>query len=385
MSSISQIMIQLVAQARFVAAYLSVSELIVASALCRSLHTAFDSEAVWQGRLEEAKATQDTSDSYSVPTGSVLTPSQLETLPPLPSLADAATLCLRTFFYPGSYNRCYFKYLLAIVHLPSTVVYHTRILITSEEKRPAVERAVEYVQYTLKYSKREQSWVLDSQGDGSSGWWAVNIDNNVEEFVGRHNNKPACRLLAVPTASSSSNSSSKRRYIDLLKCSEHVHNQCYRLLPPSLPLHAHRNDHFGRLIPPISPLPLCCSCRTVIAHCIDSARLHFSVGPYNVWGVTRINQTIYEATITQANHPYSFRVSLAHNQKAPETKEKKKHGKAGNSLNGYRVVEAIYIHDTTISAMYKPQYNVCKECHRAFSQTGMGHAPKCKKSVRKVG
>ena len=54
----------------------------------------------------------------------------------------------------------------------------------------------------------------------------------------------------------------KQRYIQLLRCSEHEHNRCYRLLPLSPSTEAFRK-HSLLHAPAVCPLPLCAACRAV--------------------------------------------------------------------------------------------------------------------------
>src|SRR5205823_6263135 len=130
------------------------------------------------------------------------------------------------------------------------------------------EHTAAYVEFSLTYNARlELSWVVDSVGGEWSGWGAVNVDDNVRQEEKQRSratidspNRRGCIThiefalieqaekqssnhsvsfsvaITAPTDSLSRTISSKRRYIDLLKCSEHERRRCYRLLAPSPPL-----------------------------------------------------------------------------------------------------------------------------------------------------
>ena len=55
---ISHFVLQSVDQLCHIASFLAIDELLCASSLSRSLHSLFDSEAVWLGRLRSAKLLQ---------------------------------------------------------------------------------------------------------------------------------------------------------------------------------------------------------------------------------------------------------------------------------------------------------------------------------------
>ena len=77
-----------------VAAFLSVDELITASALSASFHAIVDGEAVWR---EWVKALQASPKSEWLPTRSHLrlARAEMDALPPLPSRVEVAALCVK--------------------------------------------------------------------------------------------------------------------------------------------------------------------------------------------------------------------------------------------------------------------------------------------------
>jgi hypothetical protein len=146
-----------------IATYLRLHELLQASLLSRSLHTLFNSEAVWRGRLKEVEALQcvpfeedeptwvashqpatgEVVDRRATPpTYAVLSYAQLASPPFLPSFSAVATLCLWAFIQAeeqqrqgqarSSWQSHFYQprtaRLTAILHLPSTLVYHARII-----------------------------------------------------------------------------------------------------------------------------------------------------------------------------------------------------------------------------------------------------------------
>jgi len=302
---------------RLIANYLCIDELMAASALCRTLHALFDGDAVWQGRLREAEAVQYADDTAAAPAADVLSAAQQAALPPLPSLSEAAALCSQSYYeaeqqrffanpLPVRYDIPPPPRITAIVHLPSTLRYHAKIVsqragystldYSLQSRYRRLQHAVTYMEFTLTYSEQQQKWVVDSMGDADSGVQAINADDN----VGR--DKQRSDRISSLTPAPASVVSSKQRYIDLLQCSEHVNRQCCRLLPPSPPLHA-SSGRPRSIVPPVCPLPLCANCRTVIARCIRRAHaLHLADEhvPDGYWAVTRINRTEYDVAIVHS-------------------------------------------------------------------------------------
>ena len=204
------------------------------------------------------------------------------------------------------------SYVAAIIHLPSTLLYHVRLLTdrhsndADEDERkfysmllsppatvPKPSRyKVHYVEFTVRYAEDERRWTVERIGESHSGWMAANMDSNIGPD-GRHSNEATIAALV----------SSKQRYIDLHKCSEHQHHQCYRLLRARPPRHVTYRSAGLKHSPPISPLPLCAVCCTAIAACVERAGLKpacWWAPDRDEWrvGVLRINRTEYEASYT---------------------------------------------------------------------------------------
>ena len=364
---------------RLIATYLHIDELIAASASSRSLQAVFDSDAVWQARLEAAQAIQHVDTDYPLPDSATLSAEQMAALPPLPSLSVAADIFMRWWLYEKPNSSPVEPAVIrptSIVHLPSTLQYHIRLVVSRVSTEHALEHVMLYVRFALRYERQStvRQWVVADEGDERSGWWAVNSDDLLE--WGDHS------VEVRAQRSEASGITHKRRYIQLLQCSEHQHNHCHRLLPPSPPRPVLDGPSTARGdLPSLSPLPLCASCRTAIAGCIDRAGLNLQCASYAVWGVTRINRSIYETSITRAGHPYAFRVSLAYKQQRPVQRTgKKRNQHKGETANGETGAYQMLAHYVGSSAMYRPQYNVCKHCHCAFTKSGQGHRKGCAKS-----
>ena len=329
-----------------VATFLAIDDLMQCSSLSRSLHSLFDGEAVWLSRLRAAQAIQciPVEQTSRVPESAVLSSQALAALPPPPSLSEAAALCLQAFIQkeeqyqpthifpdrPGGLGRPIPDppRLSAIVHLPSTQLYHARITVAY----PCLgEHELKYVQFTIKRGE-EQQWAVDEAGYHRSGMWALNVEDNIGD-----EEQEACSrdIIAAAAASSNASISSKQRYIDLLGCSEHAHSQCYRLLSLSSTRVFPPCRKFGYLSP-VCPLPLCASCRTSISRCIQRTyeATHKTDVSCVVWYVARINLTEYDIGI---NSPYSaLRVKLTHRQS--EAYRPQKEEAVDNSTCGTLVV-----------------------------------------------
>ena len=369
---------------RLIAAYLAINDLLTASTLCRSLHTLFDSDAVWQSRLKAAEAQQRVDVDVAGPADAILSLAQLAALPALPSLSEVASLLLQS--YIAHYERLWHARdpqpefisgrtlslspcprLAAIARLPSSLRYHARILAptaTSSYYHPLVHTAV-YLECGLHYSEEQRRWmveILDKHWGGK-----VNSARNVDDAIGQE------EASQDPTSNHHTAPSSKQRYIDLLKCSEHEHRGCYRLLPPSHPVSHTRPSY----LPDHCPLPLCCLCRAVIARTITRAHIQpravLSLD-YRVVSVTRINRTMYETslravagsrTATEVSTPLDHRVVITHRR-----------GMGGDSaaVEGYEVVAYC-----NVEAVYVAEQNVCEVCRCGISGSGGGHHESCRK------
>jgi hypothetical protein len=156
-----------------IASYLRVSELLQASALSRTLHSLFDSAAVWRGRLKEAEAVQYAPFEEPEPTCAVLSPAQLAALLPLPSLSAVVALCLQALlralkqrceeedlpsWQRGGYETTAAR-LTAIVHVPSTLAYPAKHHHTATCHDPhngpynSVDYRAAYIEFELKHSQ----------------------------------------------------------------------------------------------------------------------------------------------------------------------------------------------------------------------------------------
>ena len=78
-------------------AFLHVNDLLTTSSLCRSVHSVVDSDVVWEERLEVAEAIQRLNAPSHPPASAELSGVQLTALPPLPSLSEAAALCMHSY------------------------------------------------------------------------------------------------------------------------------------------------------------------------------------------------------------------------------------------------------------------------------------------------
>lgn len=369
---------------RLIAAYLPLNDLLTASALCQSLHILFDSEAVWQDRLRQAEAIQHVHADVAVPADAVLSAAQLAALPPLPSLSEVASLCSQSYLAAQAQRQLNLNYsrlvarlrdvhppqprLTAIVHLPLTLLYHTRIVTLVMRPR---KYTAKYIEFTLACSDAQQGWRVETVGRPLSGWRAINIDDNVGEQNMRGDEQPLHSVFVPATTGTTTttiNSSSKQRYVDLLRCSEHAHNQCYRLLPPSPPRPA-ANYHrpLNPNLHPIQPLPLCSSCLTLFAHCI--ARYQAQGISCRVSSVTRINSTLYETVVSGSNGiRHSFRDMITFiDRTAAEgrrvTEEGVRLGGGGGKVGERYKLVAEFAH------MYCEAANVCEQCQCGITES----------------
>ena len=400
---------------RLVAAFLHIDELMHASSLSRASHPLFDGDGVWDSRLRRAEAIQHV-DDVPVPAAAVLSAAQLAALPSLPTLSDAAALCLQSYIAvevprvqdvpptlssEEAVQRCRAARVTAIVHLPSTLLYHARI-----SKPDGWDKActVGYYEFAFAWSGEEQRWRVDRMGERYSGWRAMNVDDNVADDVVEltaetSNDEPAQLLRRAPTtarstARRSNSSSSKQRYIELLGCSEHAHNGCHRLLPPSPPLDARCLAHYDYraldgtpiVLPAVCPLPLCASCRTLVARCIQQ---HGSLNrssanissDYRVTAIARCNATMFDTAFSAADvrsDSWHRRVCIQYSQRGGEERktgqEEDHHSGSGHSeAEGYEVVGE---HGWR-SHLCWPVLNVCKTCRRGLTRNGRGHSEEC--------
>ena len=227
---------------RLIVACVPVNDLLTASTLSRALHVLFDSEAAWQGKLRWAEAVQRVRVDVALANTAQLSSAVLHSIPPLSwPLSELAELCLEALLDDDQrrlltnhprLNQHYARFtprpprMTAIVRVPGTVRYHTRVSRTVWGQK----RQVEYREFWLAHSEQQLRWVMKQEGGEYSGWMAVNVDDNIGQEEKTNDKEPS-----RPTTDRAS-LSSKQRYIDLLQCSEHCHNHCHRLLRPSLPL-----------------------------------------------------------------------------------------------------------------------------------------------------
>ena len=387
---------------RLIAAYLSITDLLVASALCRASHAVFDSDAVWHGRLSAVECVQRVGADVPVPASILLSLTQLAALPPLPSLTEAAALCLQAYGerqQPQQYggllsrlvdtvwrrSRC--ARITAIVHLPSTLLYHARVV--QPDSQYPLDHTVAYVECSIAYSESERKWICGIVGDDHSGWGALNIDDN----IGPHD-----ELLSA-SSMSTARRSSKQRYIELLQCSEHEHNQCYRLLSPSTPVIWDRQHGFygdawpnanpqslryePHLLPILSPRPLCAHCLSILAGCIRRASLstrsalyqsvNNNAGSYSLRGITRINRTIYERHDSSSHCRLNIRrrqttAAERVGQWMRRAAKEERRATWDELVERYEVV-ALY---GSGSAVYGEERNVCWRCECGLTKSGKG-------------
>ena len=389
-----------------ISAYLHVDELMQASELCRASHAQFDSDAVWLDRLRWAEHIQRMRESDMSPmpadAESLLSPAQLVVLPPLLSLEEVAVLCEAAIEKEVPKERRGWCSCLsapvrrpmivtAIVHTPSTLCYHTRIIRRDETY--SLDYTVLYCEFTLQYSERERRWAVESGDFSANGWAAINDADNIGQHAGQNQHQSIQPLAA---------SSNKQRYIDLQRCSEHEHNRCYRLLPPVLSGLALNNFGGARLwniaLEPFHPLPLCCSCRTLVTRCIKRMcfKDHSVAGSaYRVQGLTRINKStcpygsIYEISVTCDDHLIRyfthFRVSVVRREQTERLQRwmgdgAQSSGPRWSEPMGYEVV-AQYSHG---SAVYKDEHNICARCQCGITPSGRGHTEGCDENTRKL-
>ena len=195
--------------------------------------------------------------------------------------------------------------------------------------------------------------------------------------------------------------SSKQRYIDLLKCSEHEHRGCYRLLPPSLPLQlpsltaevsssegedsdddsvndSEEEDGGKANLPPVNPLPLCADCRTAIARYISRSK---KSGRYGIAGITRINHSTYEiAEDDKWPKLRYFRCCIAYTPQRAVKAERKGVVQERASQKLYKISMHNYERSGLPSRiLYKAECNVCSRYQNGITESGKGHSVDCHK------
>ena len=391
---------------RLIAAYMQVNDLIQASALCRASHALFDSDVLWQDHLLRAGhvrlALADLSPLASV--GPLA--AQSTALFPLPSLSEAAALCLQTFIDraepaqppPRTRFSCFsapaapsFRpapRLTAIVRLPSTLCYHARIV--QQRRRDPLQYAVSYVAFDLKVVHRgaEARWAAATVHSDNSGWAALNIDDNVGLQADDNT------LYALPAAPAPDNHiSCKQRYIEQLRCSESVHTHCHRLVGRVRAVYARReyHDRFPN-IPPLVPLPVCTSCRTHIVRCVQrscvrqSSSVHIagSTPAITVLGVTRINQTLWEVNAERDELFTPFRVSIAHRERSASRTKQRREDRQDSVVAGKGEAEEVACYEVEVvarygveTAVYELEKNVCERIQLGTTK-GQRRCRRCK-------
>ena len=314
-------------------------------------------------------------------------------MPPLPTLSKAAEVCLHGYIEAGERRRVMYALatnerqnsrITAIVHLPATTEYHTRLTRPEAESDDPLEYKVEHIRFTLKYDQESKQWVVDSSDGDSIGLralqrHAVNIDDNVEQHD--HSDHQTAQTTAVTDRPM--DGGSKQAYIDLLACSEHEHNRCYRLLPAVYPLSVDTGTGLQPTdVPNICAIPLCASCRTLIARCIQSAHPASSTLWRSVWGVTRISSTIYEAAAFRDRHGnvYSSRVHIAYRGRAVQG-EAEERGRVAGSERHLGVYEVVAHYK---SAVYRVERNVCEQCRCGLTKSGSGHSEDCEQGRKRA-
>ena len=204
-------------------------------------------------------------------------------------------------------------WITGLVHLLSTLIYRARIVLQDPSNRCQLERAVTHVAFGLHCSDTTQTRTVDSVGQHASGLRAIHIEDN----IGQEMNQPS-PPLSTSTSTATGNTSSERCYIALLRCSEHEHRRCYRLLPPSPSVpRQYSTLHF--YAPYFCPLPLCLSCSTVILRCIQASHTALDgIPPHNIGNVTRINSTLYQVGAIKRRSPSHFRETIVYQHRADE-------------------------------------------------------------------
>ena len=387
---------------RLIATYLPVDDLLHVASLSRALHPLFDSEAVWLGRLKRPDNSEEEADASArsfmrgdtlligdclVPKAAILSADELAALPPLPSLSEAAALCLRAYIArPGHHTRTR-SCVAAIIHLPSTLLYHVRLLTdrhnnrtetdaersysmipypaTSAERR---EYRLDYVEFKLRHVESEQQWTVESIGEPFNGWMAAYMDANVGVTA-----QPSDETTTAPF------SSSKQRYINAYKCSEHEHTQCYRLLRLTPPRSVLYESRYLKHSPPVSPLPLCASCCTAIAACVERAglkpkRVLNDFGRGGRWdhraGVVRLNRAEYRLVYSywsdEGVYTHFVRVRVAYRQHTDRQQQRRKSEEGGEG-------EQCYIERRRRS---RPAVRVRLQCGCSLRSAGTVRCPK---------
>ena len=410
---------------RLLADYLSFNDLIQASSLSRSVHSALNSESVWLSRLppaddneQEAVETERDDDRERfigggrVDRADILPPAVLAALPPLPSLAEAAALCLNAYMLKHQQRlRGYQTRVTAVVRLPSTLVYHVKII--TGLAAVVLKHTVSYLAFTLRYSASQRAWLVQSWVDHLLGWWAVNVENIAEDDLhydedtmlwqaatkgedasgdtipasvdedGSQGLLPRASAAGLAGTSTPPTTaiSSKQRYIDLHKCSEHEHNHCYRLLPASIP-RPHMRTKFLK-VPRSCDLPLCASCRALIAACIEHTTILGRRGDrpsHTVGSVCRVNAVEYDTalyTLSGWSLVTRVRLRIAYNTRTDneaDTDETDEKRGSGTVVDGRYMVVAHY---GGKSCPFVTSYNVCTGCRRGLAKSGLGHMHGC--------
>ena len=320
----------------------------------------------------------------------ILSAEALAALPPLPSLSEVAAL----YWRPRSMSE--WVRLAVVVHVPSTLVYHARVIEMSEDSSGFEEYCTDLCEFTLEYDKDKQEWTAGPHrhhGWDSEGWRAQNVADNV--FVeGEAESDAAPRFIVVPPTTArvvNSATSSKRRYIDLHQCSEHGHNSCYQLLPPSPPRDIRRRHWLTGRLPAVCFLPLCASCRTAIVGCIARDGIGVFSNGDDVRSIVRLSFTDYDVAVPhyllRVNIAYERRtVSVAGGRKQAWWERMQQHtgGKRWvrltwfcemEEVDNYRVVA----HYGQTSGMFMAEHNnVCLECQCGVTPSGKGHTERCR-------
>ena len=382
--------VQSVHHVSLIATFLTIDELMQSSSLCRHLHLLFDGQAIWLDRLRKAEPLQRVADVDlpPMPAGALLSAEALAALPPLPSLSEAAILCWQAS------PRCTAERRLAVfVHVPSTLHCHARRIQVYDHDDGGPEWRADHSTFFLKYDGDKQQWAVASRRDNwGNGWMAHNIADNVVEDEA-HSDDASRFTVVPPTTIVSNGTSSKQRYIDVHKCSEHEHNGCYQLLQPLPPRHVTRAVLEGN-VPPICFIPLCATCRTAIAGCVARNGIGNFARCDDVWSLVRVNSTDYDVAMLD----YLVRVRIAYEctSAAAEGKKKKtwweriqrddcrRWGRRWvcdvDEVDNYTVVA----HYGQRSGMFTAHHeNVCLGCQSGVTPSGKGHTEQCREGRKR--
>ena len=355
----------------FLCRFLSVDELLCCSALSSALHCVVDSNSVWRPRLLQAKHIQssfvpleiqppfvpppeddDEEEKQPPPAprrGSQRRSSSLACPPPSPcpasfdaSLAEVAEVC-SSHYANALYGLRIQCQILPVAILPFTgphpatspeavptspplaldpspsssssssfcCVFHLKFLLTRDPYNPLVNK-FDCREFVL--CREGDWWRVKAMGPPDSGQLVLNAYNMERSDSGLIFITPPAHSTSQPTRTPY-----KAQYIELMRCSEHSHTDCARLLtptpalPPPRPTPAWFSQHLAALsfrqqpfpripeslYPSFHPLPVCGGCRLgVLAAVLSFCRQFDPMVPELGWQVdclVRVNGVQWDA------------------------------------------------------------------------------------------